>query len=48
MKKYDEEFKRDAVRKVLDGQSVASVARGLGIRSDILRKSLCRQNRNRK
>lgn len=31
MKKYDEEFKREAVRKVLDGQSVASVARELGI-----------------
>ena len=30
MKKYDEEFKREAVRKVLDGQSVASVARELG------------------
>lgn len=31
MKKYDEEFRREAVRKVLDGQSVASVARELGI-----------------
>ena len=31
MKKYDEEFKREAVRKVLDGQSVASVARELGV-----------------
>jgi transposase len=31
MRKYDDEFKREAVRKVLDGQSVASVARELGI-----------------
>jgi transposase-like protein len=31
MRKYDEEFRREAVRKVLDGQSVASVARELGI-----------------
>jgi transposase len=31
MKKYDEEFKREAVRKVLDGQSVASAARELGV-----------------
>lgn len=31
MRKYDDEFKREAVRKVLDGQSVASVARELGV-----------------
>lgn len=31
MKKYDEEFKREAVRKVLDGESVASVAREVGV-----------------
>jgi transposase-like protein len=30
MRKYDEEFKREAVRKIHDGQSVASVARELG------------------
>ena len=29
MKKDDDEFKREAVRKVLDKQSVASVARDL-------------------
>jgi transposase-like protein len=33
MRKYDDEFKREAVRKVLDGQSVASVARELGVSS---------------
>jgi transposase-like protein len=27
MRKYDEEFKREAVRKIHDGQSVASMAR---------------------
>jgi transposase len=31
MRKYDEEFKREAVRKVLDGQTVASVSRELGV-----------------
>ncbi len=31
MRKYDDVFKREAVRKVLDGQAVASVARELGI-----------------
>jgi transposase len=30
MRKYDDEFKREAVRKIHDGQSVASVARELG------------------
>ena len=31
MKKYDDEFKRQAVRKIFDGQSVASVSRELGV-----------------
>ena len=31
MRKYDEEFKAEAVRKIFDGQSVASVARELGV-----------------
>ncbi|HSK70826.1 MAG TPA: transposase [Pyrinomonadaceae bacterium] len=30
-KKYDDEFKRNAVRKVLDGQSVRSVSQELGV-----------------
>ena len=29
--KYDDEFKRRAVRKVLDGQSVRSVSQELGV-----------------
>jgi len=31
MRKYDDDFRREAVRKILDGQSVASVARELGV-----------------
>jgi transposase len=31
MRKYDEEFKREAVKKIMDGQSVASVARETGV-----------------
>jgi transposase len=31
MRKYDDEFKREAVRKIVDGQSVASVSRELGV-----------------
>jgi transposase-like protein len=36
MKKYDDEFKQSAVKKVFDGQSVASVARDLGISEGLL------------
>lgn len=38
MKKYDDEFKQNAVKKVLDGQSVASVARELGVTEGVLHK----------
>lgn len=31
MRKYDEEYKREAVRKISEGQSVASVSRELGV-----------------
>jgi transposase-like protein len=31
MSKYDDEFKRNAVRLVLDGQSVRSVSQELGV-----------------
>ncbi len=30
-RKYDDEFKRDVIAKVLDGQSVASVSREIGV-----------------
>lgn len=36
MRKYDDEFKREAVRKVVDGQSVASVARELGVAEGLI------------
>jgi transposase len=38
VKKYDEEFKQSAVKKILDGQSVASVARELGVGEGLLHK----------
>lgn len=36
--KYDEVFKRNAVRKVLDGQSVRSVSQELGVNESQLHK----------
>ncbi|MFL6282251.1 MAG: transposase [Pyrinomonadaceae bacterium] len=36
MRKYDDEFKREAIRKIHDGQSVASVARELGCAESLL------------
>jgi transposase len=37
-KKYDDEFKRNAVRKVLDGQSVRSVSQELGVNESLIHK----------
>ena len=36
MRKYDEEFKREAVKKIHDGQSVAGVSRELGVSANQL------------
>lgn len=36
--KYDEEFKRQTVRKVLDGQSVRSVSREIGVSESQIHK----------
>ena len=36
MRKYDDEFKREAVRKIHDGRAVASVARELGCAGRLL------------
>ena len=36
--KYDDEFKRNAVQKILDGQSVRSVSRELGVNESQLHK----------
>jgi transposase len=38
MRKYDDEFKQNAVRKILDGQSAASVSRELGVAESLLHK----------
>ena len=38
MRKYDDEFKQSAVKKILDGQSVASVSRELGVSEGVLHK----------
>jgi transposase len=37
-KKYDDEFKRNAVKKVLDGQSVRSVSEELGVNESLIHK----------
>lgn len=36
MRKYDNEFKQQAVKKILDGQSAASVSRELGVAEGVL------------
>ena len=36
MRKYDDEYKQVAVRKIHDGQSVASVSRELGVAESLL------------
>ncbi len=38
MRKYDEEFKRNVVRKVFDGQSVSSVSREIGVNESLIHK----------
>ena len=38
MKKYDDEFKQQAVKKIFDGQTVASLARELGVSEGVLHK----------
>jgi transposase-like protein len=35
---YDDEFKRNALRKVFDGQSVRSVAEELGVKESLIHK----------
>ncbi len=38
LRKYDDEFKQNAVKKILDGQSVASLSRELGVAESLLHK----------
>jgi transposase-like protein len=35
-RKYDDEFKRQAIKKIFDGQSAASVSRELGVNEGLL------------
>lgn len=37
-RKYDDEFKRQTVKKVLDGQPVSSVSRELGVNESLIHK----------
>lgn len=36
MRKYDNEFKQQAIKKIFDGQSVASVSREWGVAEGVL------------
>ena len=38
MRKYDQEFKKQTVKKYLDGQSVASIAREIGVNENTIHK----------
>ena len=38
MRKFDKEFKKEAVRKYLDGQSVASISREIGVNENTIHK----------
>jgi transposase len=38
MRKYDDEFKRNVVRKVFNGQSVSSVSREIGVNESLIHK----------
>ncbi len=38
MRKYDDEFKRNVVRKIFDGQSVSSVSREIGVNESLIHK----------
>lgn len=38
MRKYDREFKKATVKKYLDGQSVASIAREIGVNENTIHK----------
>ena len=38
MTKYDKEFKKEAVKKYLDGQAVASISREIGVNENTIHK----------
>ena len=41
MRKYDDDYKREAVQKIHDGQSVASISRELGVAERLLHNWRC-------
>jgi transposase-like protein len=43
MKKYDKEFKKEAVKKYLDGQSVASISREIGVNENTIHTAVGRR-----
>jgi transposase len=38
MRKYDDEFKLNVLRKVFDGQSVSSISREIGVNESLIHK----------
>jgi len=38
MRKYDDEFKKEAIRRFLNGQSIASISRETGVSEGLLHK----------
>lgn len=38
MRKYDDDFKQQTLKKVFDGQAVASVAREIGVNESLIHK----------
>jgi len=38
MKKYDQEFKKETIKKYLDGQSVASISREIGVNENTIHR----------
>jgi len=51
MRKYDKEFKQQAVKKYLDGQSVASISREIGVNENTIHtavgsKRFCKKTAN--
>ena len=38
MKKYTEEFKNDVLKKYMEGQTIASLSREMGVHENILRR----------
>ncbi|CAN5660744.1 hypothetical protein BH20ACI4_BH20ACI4_13960 [soil metagenome] len=48
MKKYDKDFKKETVKKFLDGQSVASISREIGVNENTIHSAVGRMYDNSK